>query len=137
MVFGSLLFPIGLFWFAWTAGNPDIHYMIPTAAGVVTGCGMFATFIQCIAYLVEVYLPVANSAMASNGMVRSCFGVAFPLFATIMYQNLGVGWATSLLGFIAVAMIPIPIMFYTYGARIRSWSKNAVKAKPSEKSAGN
>lgn len=126
MIFGAVLFPIGLFWFAWTAANPEIHWIAPVLAGVVIGCGMFSVFIQCIAYLIEVYLPVANSAMASNGLVRSLFGAGFSLFAPIMYNRLGVAWATSVLGFIAVAMFPIPLLFYIFGARIRSWSKNAV-----------
>ncbi|KAI4210585.1 MAG: hypothetical protein LQ351_006563 [Letrouitia transgressa] len=126
MIFGAALFPAGLFWFAWTAANVHVHWIVPCLAAVVIGCGMFSVFLQCMAYLIEVYLPVANSAMASNGMVRSLFGAGFPLFASAMYNRLGVAWATSLLAFLAVAMIPIPVIFYVYGARIRSWSKNAV-----------
>ena len=128
MIFGAALFPAGLFWFAWTAANANVHWMVPCAAGVVIGCGMFSVFLQCIAYLIEVYLPVANSAMASNSMVRALFGAAFPLFASSMYTRLGVAWATSLLGFVAVAMIPVPLVFFASGVKIRSWSKNAVSA---------
>ena len=128
MIFGAALFPAGLIWFAWTAANVDVHYMVPCVAGVFIGCGMFSVFLQCIAYLVEVYLPVANSAMASNSMVRALFGAGFPLFARQMYEKLGVAWATSLLAFLAVAMIPIPIGFFVHGARVRAWSKNTVSA---------
>lgn len=35
-------------------------------------------------------------------------GTAFPLFTTPMYDHLGYHWASSLFGFIAVVMIPIP-----------------------------
>lgn len=128
MIFGAFLFPAGLFWFAWTAANIHVHWIVPCLAGVMIGCGMFCIFLQCFAYLIEVYLPMANSAMASNGMVRAFFGAGFPLFASQMYTKLGIPWATSLLAFLAVAMIPIPVLFYIYGAKIRSWSKNAVNA---------
>lgn len=45
------------------------------------------------------------------------------LFATPMFENLGIPWASSVLGFIAAAMIPIPFLFYFFGARIRARSK--------------
>ena len=128
MIFGAVLFPAGLFWYAWTAANIHVHWIVPCLAGVMIGCGMFSVFLQCIAYLIEVYLPVANSAMASNSMVRALFGAGFPLFASQMYSKLGIPWATSLLAFLAVAMIPIPVLFFVYGAKIRGWSKNAVSA---------
>ena len=126
MILGAIIFPAGLFWFAWTAANTSIHWLVPCAAGILIGYGMYSVFMQCIAYLIEVYLPVANSAMASNSAVRALFGAGFPLFATQMYERLGVNWASSLLAFLAIGMIPIPVVFYIYGAKIRSWSKNSV-----------
>jgi hypothetical protein len=36
-----------------------------------------------------------------------------------MYARLGLGWGNSLLGFIATAMSPLPIIFFIYGKRIR------------------
>jgi hypothetical protein len=35
-------------------------------------------------------------------------GVAFPLFTQPMYARLGIHWASTLFGCIAVAMVPIP-----------------------------
>jgi hypothetical protein len=42
--------------------------------------------------------------------MRSAFGAGFPLFATAMYKDLGVGWASSTLAFISIAFIPIPFV---------------------------
>ena len=42
-----------------------------------------------------------------------------------MYRALGTQWATSVLGFSAVFMIPIPFAFYKYGPKIRERSKYA------------
>ena len=44
--------------------------------------------------------------------MRSSFGAGFPLFATAMYKNLGVAWASSTLGFLSIAFIPIPFVLY-------------------------
>ena len=38
----------------------------------------------------------------------------------IVYNKLGLGWGNSLLGFIALAMCPIPFLFYWYGERLRT-----------------
>lgn len=47
------------------------------------------------------------------------------LFATQMFDKLGVDWAGSLLGFLGVAFLPIPFLFYIYGERLRRMSKYA------------
>ncbi|KAJ5885931.1 Major facilitator superfamily domain general substrate transporter [Penicillium subrubescens] len=44
-----------------------------------------------------------------------------------MYDTLGVAWAASLLGFLSIAMIPIPFVFYFYGPRIRALSQYTPK----------
>jgi hypothetical protein len=71
----------------------------------------------------DTYTMNANSALAAMTFVRSWFGAGFPLFATTMFHQLGVPWATSTLGFISLALVPVPILFYKFGARIRSKSK--------------
>ena len=52
------------------------------------------------------------SAMAANGLARYSMGAVFPLFTFQMYERLGIAWATSLLAFISVAMMPIPWVFF-------------------------
>lgn len=61
----------------------------------------------------------ANSAISANTFFRSWLGAGFPMFAMAMYNNLGVPWATSLLGFLAIALFPVPVLFYIYGEKIR------------------
>jgi DHA1 family multidrug resistance protein-like MFS transporter len=63
-------------------------------------------------YLADAYPNYAASVLAGNDFFRSSFGAGFPLFATAMYENLGVGWASSLLGFLAIAFIPIPFLLF-------------------------
>ncbi|KAJ5200591.1 Major facilitator superfamily domain general substrate transporter [Penicillium cf. griseofulvum] len=126
MMVASVLLPIGLFWFGWTS-NPNISWVPQAIAGVPIGVGILVIFMQGLNYLIDVYMMFANSAVAANTLIRSIVGGAFPLFATQMYRNLGVAWASSVLGFITLAMIPIPILFFIYGARIRAMSKFSPK----------
>jgi|SRR6266702_1252733 len=65
------------------------------------------------------------SAFAANTMARSAVGAAFPLFTTQMYEGMGVNWASTLIGGVALLLLPIPFLFYKYGPRIRARSKFA------------
>ncbi|KAI9718318.1 MAG: hypothetical protein M1828_006783 [Chrysothrix sp. TS-e1954] len=122
MFVGGLLMPVGLFWFAWTS-NPSVSIWAQIIAIIPTGAGILIIFMQGLNYIIDVYLFHANSAIAANTFIRSWAGAGFPMFATYMYQRLGVPWATSLLAFICVACYPVPILFYIYGEKIRKLSK--------------
>lgn len=43
-----------------------------------------------------------------------------------MYNKLGIGWASTLLALLSCAFIPIPVLLYFYGERIRFASKRAL-----------
>lgn len=74
-------------------------------------------------YLMDTYgAKYAASAMAANGILRYSFGAAFPLFITQMYERLGIAWATSLLGFVSLGLLPIPFVLYKYGPALRARS---------------
>jgi hypothetical protein len=42
-----------------------------------------------------------------------------------MFNNLGIEWASTLLGCLAVLCIPIPVLFYLFGKKLRQKSKFA------------
>ncbi|KAJ5166286.1 uncharacterized protein N7482_005067 [Penicillium canariense] len=120
---GSVGLPIGLFWFAWTARR-DISWASPTVAIMVFAWGNLCVFVSTAQYLVDTYhgLTVA-SAMSANGLARYGLAAAFPLFTIQMYTRLGTGWASSLLGFIAIALLPVPWIFFKAGKKLRGLSK--------------
>ncbi|KZF21471.1 MFS general substrate transporter [Xylona heveae TC161] len=128
MILGAIIFPPGLFWFAWTS-NKHILWVPQVISGIPIGMGVLMIFMQGLNYLIDVYLMHANSAIAANTLLRSAAGAGFPLFAAPMFHNLGVAWATSLLAFLLVAMAPVPIIFFFYGKKIRQWSKYSPTAK--------
>ncbi|KAJ5232412.1 hypothetical protein N7468_005368 [Penicillium chermesinum] len=124
---GGVALPIGLFWFSWT-NSPSIHWMASIAAGAPFGFGMVMVFLSVFNYLVDSYTIFAASVLAANSLLRSLFGMAFPLFTTYMYQNLGIHWASSIPAFLSLACVPLPFLFYKYGARIRKHCTFAAEA---------
>jgi multidrug resistance protein len=124
---GGVALPIGLFWFAWT-NSPSIHWMASVAAGAPFGFGMVLVFLSVFNYLIDSYTIFAASVLAANSALRSLFGMAFPLFTTYMYQNLGIHWASSIPAFLSLLCVPFPFIFYKYGARIRQRCTYAAEA---------
>ncbi|EXJ68716.1 uncharacterized protein A1O5_08510 [Cladophialophora psammophila CBS 110553] len=123
---GAFAIPICLFWFGWSA-RPDIHWIMPIIGTAWFSVGAFLLFNSVLNYLADAYPAYAASVLAGNDFFRSSFGAAFPLFATAMYENLGVGWASSTLGFLAITFIPIPFFLFKYGERLRMKSTYAQK----------
>ncbi|KAL8859538.1 MAG: hypothetical protein Q9178_003937 [Gyalolechia marmorata] len=122
VILGGASFTAGLFWLSWSGYQASTHWIVPALSGILTGFGLLAIFLQSLNYLVDAYLMFAASAIAANTFLRSICGAVFPLFASYMFQGLGVQWAGSLLGFVALILVPIPVIFWKYGARIRARS---------------
>lgn len=91
------------------------------------GMAAFTLFNAVLPYLSDAYPDNVASVLAGNDLMRSAFGAGFPLFANAMYMRLGINWASSLLGFLGIAFIPIPFLLYKFGKQIRNKSKNARK----------
>ncbi|KAJ1715371.1 putative MFS multidrug transporter [Aspergillus flavus] len=122
---GSFLIPIGLFWYGWSA-QMHVHWIMPIIGLGWVGCGMIATLLPIQSYLVDAFGEYAASAIAANTVVRSIVGAFLPLAGPSMYATLGLGWGNSLLGFVALGLLPVPVVFYFYGKRIRMNSRYQV-----------
>ncbi|KAF2087021.1 MFS general substrate transporter [Saccharata proteae CBS 121410] len=118
----SPFLPTSLFWFGWSA-EKHVHWICPVIAIAVYGWATFLVFNSCLFYLINVYGHLYGaSAAAANRLLSLLLGIAFPLFALPMYRNLGVGWASSLLGFMALILVPMPWIFYKHGAYLTAVS---------------
>ncbi|KAJ5815351.1 hypothetical protein N7474_007128 [Penicillium riverlandense] len=106
-ILGGPLVTIGLFIFAWTI-YPDVHWIAPIIGSAVFGAGTILVYSGVFTFLVDAYPTFAASALAANSFSRSSFGGIFPLFGIQMYNNLGFHWATTLLGFLTLVMMPFP-----------------------------
>ncbi|KAF1930778.1 major facilitator superfamily [Didymella exigua CBS 183.55] len=125
VIIGGVCFSAGLFWFGWTGYNPNVHWVVPTLSGLLTGFGLLSIFLQALNYLVDAYLMFAASAIAANTFLRSLCGAIFPLFARQMFEGMGIQWASTLLGILAALLVPVPVWFYLRGAKIRERSAYA------------
>ena len=127
------LLPISLIWFAWTA-LPPTHWIVPILSGTPFGFSLVMLFLGINTYLTDCYARFSASALAANTMLRSLFGAAFALFASDLYDGLGTPWATTLLGFVALALAPMPLVLWKSGAWLRNRSpfhQSAVSASAS------
>lgn len=129
-IVGSVLMPIGIFIFGWTS-SPDIHWMGPMVGGAIFAAGAFLIFQTLFNYLGKSFKGYIASVFAGNALFRSVIAGVFPLFGAPLFNNLGtekypVGWGSSILGFIAIGMIAIPVLFYLNGPKLRARSKYAI-----------
>ncbi|KAL8637681.1 MAG: hypothetical protein Q9228_005073 [Teloschistes exilis] len=122
MMIGSLFFAGGLFLFGWTSPK-EISWVAPCFGAAFVGIGFFTVFQSALNYLIDTFQRYAASAIAANTFLRSVFAASFPLFVNPMFHKLGIPWASSVFGFFAITLIPIPYLFYIYGPRIRSKGK--------------
>ena len=94
--------------------------------------GMSSAFLAIIIFhpnTAQLCLPIYNndvyttqygaSVFAASTFMRFIISASFPLFTVQMIERLSFAWATSLLGFITVAMIPIPWVFWKWGPKLR------------------
>jgi predicted MFS family arabinose efflux permease len=117
-IYFGVFLPITLFWYGWSS-----YYGVHVACTIISlipwGFGIMGLFLPITTYLVDSYPMYAASAIAANVILRSVVGALLPLAGPPMYKSLGLGWGNSLLGFICVIMIPLPLIFNRLGARLR------------------
>ncbi|TVY16633.1 Efflux pump radE [Lachnellula arida] len=126
VAFGGIIIPLGLFMYGWTV-EEDVHWMAPIVATGILGAGLLATMIPASSYIVDAFGIHAASAMAGSLVLRNVAGTFFPLAGPPLYNRLQYGWGNSLLGFIALAFVPVPLLMMKYGERLRSLDKRKIE----------
>lgn len=125
-IWAAPIFAGSFFWFGWTS-YPGISFWAPMMAGNTLGFSMLWIFLGLFNYIIDTYLIFAASALAANTVLRSSFAAGFALFASQMYETLDPRWASTLLGFIAMLLMPIPVVLFKFGPTLRKNSKYAPK----------
>lgn len=123
---GAILLPIGVIIYGWTTQH-KVHWIVPIMSMSFIGLGNLTCLMTVQTYLVDAFTIHAASAMAANTILRSVFGGILPLAGLPMFHKLGLGWGNTLLGLVALAFIPIPVLFRYYGDKIRTNPKFQVK----------
>ncbi|KAI1458457.1 MFS general substrate transporter [Annulohypoxylon moriforme] len=112
--------PLGVFLYGWSAYY-KLHWIVPEIGTFVVGLGSLFVMLPSQAYLVDAFGPqAAASALAANVIIRSPFGAFLTFAAPPLYENLGLGWGNTVLGFICFAFTPVPWLFYHYGEYLRT-----------------
>ncbi|KAL3496827.1 major facilitator superfamily domain-containing protein [Aspergillus germanicus] len=125
MIWFSPFVGFGLFVYGWTAYY-KLHWIVPIIGTCLMGFGAFFVITPAQLYLIDVFgSQGAASALGANNLLRYISSTFLPLAGPSMYRALNYGWGNSLLGFIALAFIPGPLLFYKYGDRLRAKSPAA------------
>lgn len=118
MTYTAAFIPVGLIIYAWTT-EYAVHWIVPIIATGLVGVGNIMAFMCVATYLIDAFSVYAASALAANTVIRSVMGAVLPLAGQKMYHKLGLGWGSSLLAFIAFALLPVPFVLSRWGERIR------------------
>ena len=111
--------PVGIFWYGW-ATEKQTHWIVPIIGTSFFGFGLLWIIMPTQLYMVDAFGPeAAASALAANVILRLLFAAFIPLAGPPLYADLGLGWGNSVLGFIGVAFLPVPLLFYRYGGWLR------------------
>ncbi|KAL5364820.1 major facilitator superfamily domain-containing protein [Aspergillus floccosus] len=124
MVIFACILPISFFWYGWSA-DKHVLWIVPIIGMLPFGVGMMGVFMPIQTYIIDCYPAYVASANATLTATRSLVGALLPLAGPAMFDALGLGWGNSLLGFLALAFVPIPIVFIKFGKQIREqWPVN-------------
>lgn len=118
MIFYAAFCPISFFWYGWTT-DKDVCWIVPIIGMVPFGFGLMGLYLPIQTYIIDSYPTHAASGSAALVASRSLLGALLPLAGPRLFTTLGLGWGNSLLGFISLAFIPVPIFFSQYGKIIR------------------
>lgn len=118
LAFFACILPISFFWYGWTA-EKHVHWIVPIIGMFPFGFGMMGIFMPIQTYVIDCYPLYAASGNAALTATRSLLGALLPLAGPSMFKSLGLGWGNSLLGFVALAFVPLPFIFTRYGKAIR------------------
>lgn len=108
------------------ANSSYFSWIVPIIASALFGLGIYIIILGILNYVVDSYQTYSASALAGVIFIRNIVGGGFPMlveqsdssfrlgcadaygrFATYMYERLGLEWASSLLAFLSILLIPV------------------------------
>ncbi|BFZ54747.1 hypothetical protein PYCC9005_001784 [Savitreella phatthalungensis] len=116
---GAVFVPMGLFWYGWSVEKQNF-WLVPLIGAFFFGAGLVLLFQTIQNYFIDGFARYAASAIAAGSIFRAVVGAVFPLWVPYMYDAIGYGWGTSILGFAAVLLMPMPFIIMRYGERLRT-----------------
>lgn len=115
---GMLLTPIGLLLFGWSA-QTRTKWVLPLFGAAIFSCGMQIAYVSILVYTVDTFRTYAASALAANAVTRGVVGCVLTILGFKVFESLDYGWGSSMLAFVALAALPVPVILYIYGPKLR------------------
>ncbi|KAL8722696.1 MAG: hypothetical protein Q9225_000863 [Loekoesia sp. 1 TL-2023] len=122
---GSLGMVGSLFWIGFAA-KPSIHYIVPIIGTGVYVWSSMSILTALVSYIFDAYPAKGTlSALTLMATTRIIFAAWLPLVIIQMIMGLQGRWAYSVFGFIAIAMVAIPVILFLFGSRLRARSRHS------------
>jgi MFS family permease len=118
------LFPISLFWFAFTS-NGHTSFWSPVVAGGVLGFADPLLYQSMLSYITDAYPNYAASAIAAFLIPSFILAAAFAHIGIVMFANLGTTWAVATIAFVSLGIVGLVYGLYFGGPWLRSKSRLA------------
>jgi hypothetical protein len=109
---------IGLVMYGWGI-EEKVHWIMPLVGTAIFAMAIISFIMPVTTYLIEVFKRDAAGPVGASAVLRSIAGGLLPLCANSLYGRLGLGWANTLLAFIALVFAPLPWLFYKNGEALR------------------
>ncbi|KAJ4367845.1 hypothetical protein N0V86_009683 [Didymella sp. IMI 355093] len=122
----SPLLPVSLFWLGWTDYS-QISIYSGLSACFCFGIVLNAMYVSSYEYIIDSYGEKASIALASVTMMRYLIAGGMVMAARPMFENIGSHWTMTLLGCVAVLLVPAPYVLFKYGPRLRKKSPFAIE----------
>ncbi|KAM3559586.1 hypothetical protein ARSEF4850_004067 [Beauveria asiatica] len=111
----------GLFMYGWSIHQP--HWIVTAIGLALVGFASMIIINAATIYITDAYSAFAASAIAAVAFGENVFAAFLPLAAKPMYGRLHYDWASSLLGFVGLALTLAPLLLLVHGKKIRSKSR--------------
>ena len=118
------LFPISLFWFAFTSDG-SVSYWSPVIAGAVLGFADPLLYLSMLNYITDSYPNVAASAVAAFLIPSFLLAAGFAHIGIVMINSLGTTWTFACLAFLSLGIVGLVYGLYFFGPWLRGKSKLA------------
>lgn len=111
----------GFFWFGWTS-YADLPWILSVIGLGLVGFGIFTVVAAVSNYITDAYAKYAASGLAAIAFGENIFAAFMPLASKALYTDLGLQWASSVLGFLALVLSFAPVVLMVWGPQIRKKS---------------
>lgn len=126
-VFFAFLIPLSFWWYGWSAEH-HTFWLAPVTGLLCFGLGMIGIFLPIQTYMIDAFPENAATATAALASSRNVIGAFLPLAGPLLYEDLGYGWGNTVLGFVALILIPAPYFIARYGGTLRTRRTTSISA---------